>query len=322
MIRKNLSKALSDIDQKYILEAANNATTHKPFPMVKWAAMAACLCLVICGALMLHNYISTPPVPGGDPLVIDPISRGPNEDLTGSETTSPHNILSSTIGNAEQINVYEITSINLNIEDILTNLDAANWKKTECMMSDEYSFYLKGTPTETRIQLKAAVCEDLAKAFMEDSGLISLLGKHGVLDYEYETSDNDGLVVTYCYFMCDGGRTGAYIRLIFEDYKHVGEVQAHIYSSEKIDTLPLLSLDNALKNACKLREGKLEKVKAEDYRIKNAKLVYVNGLPYYRFDGYGINSRALIDGFALAIDFYSSSVSEQLISQHQAFKFE
>ena len=57
-------------------------------------------------------------------------------------------------------------------------------------------------------------------------------------------------------------------------------------------------------------------------RYNIEELVYINGLPYYRFDGYGINTRGYIDGYALAINIDDSTASEQLLEQHSAFGIE
>ena len=54
----------------------------------------------------------------------------------------------------------------------------------------------------------------------------------------------------------------------------------------------------------------------------NEKLMYINGLPYYRFHGYGRNTREFIDGFALAVNIAESVVSDELFKQHAAFCFE
>ncbi len=201
----------------------------------------------------------------------------------------------------------------------------AGWSNTECMLCNEYGFVLKGESSGSTNEMTTDECVALAQAFLADSGLDSLLSQNKI-SYEFASSVNDDLddlIVTYCYFMCEGERTGAYIRFIFEDDKCIGEVQAHIYSSVCIDTFELLTLDQALNNAFQVNsDGVLEEVNAADYTIKNEKLVYINGLPYYRFGGFGINSRGYIDGYALAINIDDSAASEQLHEQFAAFKIE
>ncbi|MBQ2857419.1 MAG: hypothetical protein IJE78_09925 [Bacteroidaceae bacterium] len=327
MTRKQISEVISNINQKHILEAADNVVTPKTssFSWVKWSSLAACLCLLVCGIFMARNNLAPPPVGGDNPSIVDTHYRGPSEETTSNETTNHSTNPSVSSQVAKKINVYKTESLDLDIKKIAefqNNLESAGWAQTECTLNNEYGFNLKGTINNVQKKPGAEDCKKLAEEFMKDSGLIVHLGKYGVFDFEYESSVGDGFIVTYCYFMCDGEKTGAYIRFIFEGYKHVGEVQAHIYSSECIDILPLLSLEDALKSAYSLNEGKLEKVNAEDFRIQNTKLVYINGLPYYRFDGFGINTRLFINGFALAIDVNTSSIPDQLISQHQAFKFE
>lgn len=66
MTRKTISDAVTNINAEYIEKAADYTVakkTRKPV-WVKWAAMAACLCLVIVGAYVIQN-----PAPGaGDNL--------------------------------------------------------------------------------------------------------------------------------------------------------------------------------------------------------------------------------------------------------------
>ena len=70
MNAKKFSDAMSELDDKYIDEAINykkkvkksRKKTNK-HSMIKWGAMAACLCLIVAGAFTLGNDTSsTPPV--------------------------------------------------------------------------------------------------------------------------------------------------------------------------------------------------------------------------------------------------------------------
>ena len=59
MIRKTISDAVSNISTRHIEEAADFSATkaHKPV-WIKWATMAACLCLVVTGGLFaIHNGV-------------------------------------------------------------------------------------------------------------------------------------------------------------------------------------------------------------------------------------------------------------------------
>lgn len=318
-----LLEVIGDAQDSYVLDAKNPKKKTITAVWVRWTAMAACLCLVICGFFMMQNGTPVPPTVGDKPTVTNPDFRGPTDETPRKETTTPNDDVTSSNENGEKISVYKITSLDLNIEGMLVNLESEGWTKTECTIAGEYSFFLKGTLGEMHTDLTDEECEELAKTFLTDSGLAAHLEKYGVVNFEYESSDADGLVVTYCYFMCEGERTGAYIRFVFEGDKHIGEVQANVYSSERIDNLTLLSLDDALKTAyMKNSVGKLEEINANDYRIQNVKLIYVNGLPYYKFTGFGINNRSFIDGFAPAVSFDESNIQAQLLEQHAAFKFE
>ncbi len=324
MKNEKIFNAVGKISDELIEDAA--ITTKKKTHTVVWirlAAMAACLCLVVCGLLMMQNRTPIPPISENNQPITDPIFRGPTDETTGNETTTPNDEATFPNKNGNKIGVYKIASLELDVAEMLNNLESAGWKKTECTMSGEYSFFLKGALNEAHNNLTAEECIEQAKVFLIDSGLSAHIVKHGVFDYDYESSVADGLVVTYCYFLCEGERTGAYIRFVFEDYKHIGEVQANVYSSECVDNLTLLQPDEALETAYMVNDkGKLEKINADEFSIKNIKLVYVNGLPYYKFNGFGSNSRLYINGFSLAISIDESSVYAQLQEQHNAFKFE
>ena len=254
---------------------------------------------------------------------LDPSTPTPNDDtrVTGSARGDIPKQTAG-FGDGEKINVYKINSLDLDkgkVQSMQTALVGAGWSNTECTLCDKYGFVLKGGSNGSANDMTKDECLTLAKAFLTDSGLDGLLAQNEI-SYEFASSVNDDLVVTYCYFMCEGERTGAYIRFIFEGDKRIGEIQAHIYSSECIDSLELLTLDQALKSAYQVNsEGALEEVNTADYTIKEEGLVYINGLPYYHFGGYGKNIRGYIDGYALAINIDDSAASAQLYEQYSAF---
>lgn len=57
MNAKKFSDAMSELDTKYVDEALNYKKKVKKPIWVKWCAMAACLCLVVCiGTYITHNF--------------------------------------------------------------------------------------------------------------------------------------------------------------------------------------------------------------------------------------------------------------------------
>lgn len=58
MTSKTISDAITNISAEYIEKAADYTVVKKPHKPVwlKWAAMAACLCLVVVGALTIPNW--------------------------------------------------------------------------------------------------------------------------------------------------------------------------------------------------------------------------------------------------------------------------
>lgn len=66
MNSQKFSEAMSEIDNQYVEETIQyKAKVRKPV-WVKWGAMAACLCLLIGGAVMYQN-LNTPSSPGAGP---------------------------------------------------------------------------------------------------------------------------------------------------------------------------------------------------------------------------------------------------------------
>ena len=62
MNAKNFSIAMGEVSDKYVIEAANYQRKRKKTGWVKWGAVAACLCLVIVGAInginnQLRQYV-------------------------------------------------------------------------------------------------------------------------------------------------------------------------------------------------------------------------------------------------------------------------
>ena len=73
MTRKTISDAVSNISTEYIEKAADFAVAkkaHKPV-WLKWAAMVACLCFVVVGALTIPNWQSEPQQGQGNMPITD-----------------------------------------------------------------------------------------------------------------------------------------------------------------------------------------------------------------------------------------------------------
>ena len=60
MRKENFAEAFGEINEKHIVEARADRKAKKPV-WLKWGAMAACLCLVMCGGVMLNRFpVETP----------------------------------------------------------------------------------------------------------------------------------------------------------------------------------------------------------------------------------------------------------------------
>jgi len=153
----------------------------------------------------------------------------------------------------------------------------------------------------------------LADAFMNDCGLATLLGDLNIKT-EIDADNADG--VAYCYLMSEGQRTGSYIRMNFEG-QAIGECQAFLFNSEYLEQLETIPLQVALKSAFYIEEN-FQNDK-NSYNIRNVEIKYVEGLPYYSFIAYGIDTRSAKIGYALAVEIEKSNSKDILAKNYANF---
>ncbi len=59
MTTKKFSNALGNIGESYVDEAVTYTAKKKVNPLLKWGAIAACLCLMIAAFPIIHNFTQT-----------------------------------------------------------------------------------------------------------------------------------------------------------------------------------------------------------------------------------------------------------------------
>ncbi len=314
--------AIGGIDAKYV----ENATRKKRHSLlwIKIVPVAACLCLIVGIAIFFSPDMPNPPVVDNEIII-------PNDNLenipdgTRGDTTVPSSSDQSDESaiTGDGLNVFENSPIGINdkfMQTISASIVQAGWNKVNYILYDEYSFTLHGENYESINVMSQDEILKNTQEFLHDSGLEKLLSNAGI-EYELETNSDDAISLSFCYLICEGERTGAYIRFVFEGSKVLGECQAFIYASECIDNLEKLSFEEALNQAFYVENNEFIPVNVADYTISNEKIVYVNGLPYYCFVGYGINSRSRIDGYALAVDIEVSPIRDKLMEMYLDFNF-
>lgn len=203
-----------------------------------------------------------------------------------------------------KIDIYSNTTLGIDwdyLVQIDESLENYGWNRLECNIYDEYSFIMKSEDAGTIFLLDEIECKEQAEIFLEDSGLSKLFEEEDV-GYEIESITNNGLNESFCYLLYEGKRTGGYIRFIFQDKNVCEECQAYLYKSILIGSADIIPLESALKNAFYIEKGTDILVDDTDYNIGNIEIIYVNGIPYYSFSGYGKNSRTAITGYSLAVD--------------------
>ncbi len=318
-------EAIGSIDAQYV-ENAIRKKKHAPL-WIKAVPFAACLCLIIGAAVFLKPDVINPPVV--DPGIVIPkdnlenITDSPrdgNDISVPSSSDSSHEPAITGDG----LPVFENSPVGIDdtfMQTISATVVQSGWNPVNYTLQDEYSFTLHGEIPASSPDMDQDEILKNTQDFLQDSGLGNLLSNAGI-KYELETNSDDSIPLSFCYLLCDGERTGAYIRFVFEGSKVLGECQALIYASECIGHLEKLPLEEALNQAFYVRNNEFVPVNTAEYEIRNEKIVYVNGLPYYSFAGHGINSRSYIDGYALAVDITSSPLREKLRKKYLDFNFE
>lgn len=327
MTKIDISNAINNISTRHIEEAADYSVmerSRKPV-WIKLSVIAACFCLIVGAVVLFKSATSTQP--GADNMIdtpYDTLSNLPGESR-GDTTVFPSvDQTAKPAITGERLSVFENSPVGIDdalMQTISASAIQTGWNELDYTLIDAYSFTLHGGISGSSINRNSGDVLKNTQDFLRDSGLDDLLTDAGIA-YELETNSDDGISLSFCYLLCDGERTGAYIRFVFEGSKVLSECQAFVYASECIDSLEQLSFEEALNQAFCVRNNELISVNTADYTIKNEKIVYVNGLPYYSFDGMGINSRSGIKGYALAVDIESSSIKDTLMEKHLAFNLE
>lgn len=306
-----LLDAVGGIDAEYVESAARR---KKPGRLSLWAKAvpaAACLCLIVGAAALFwpdaRNNTSEklPGISRGEATLPSPVGQTVEPAVTG-----------------DRLSVFKNSSIGIDdalVRSLSDSAARAGWNRIDYTRQDDYSFILRGEGSGSINHMSRDEILKNTQDFLRDSALENLLAGAGIA-YELEADPDDAIALSYCYLLCDGERTGAYLRFVFEGSKVLGECQAFVYASERIDSLARLSFEEASVQAYCVRNGGLVPVDMAEYTAKNVKLVYVNGLPYYSFDGMGVNSRSGIRGYALAVDIETSPIRDTLMEMHLAFE--
>ncbi len=202
----------------------------------------------------------------------------------------------------DSINVYNNTLINLDssfLDEIIHSLKVKGWGKYTIRRLDNKKYYIKGSGIRSNIN-DPKEYEKIALDFLEDSGINKYLSNEQ-FDYEVVVKEEDTLV-SYCYLLCEGKRTGSYIEMIFDSEKSCSTCIMYLYDSEIIETIKSVPFETAIKNAFYIFDGAKQPYDNYEYGIQNIEIIYKEGLPFYAFKAYGITTRTMCDGYALAID--------------------
>lgn len=145
MKEERILNVLGKVDEKYIKEADPEVKAKRKAPVwTKWAAMAACLCLVVVGALTIPNLQNEPPHGQG---TIDPPEH---------QIMLQYNVVSSVMSSAPAL-AEEIVKVKTDITEISELL---GYDIDSCIPSamKSYDFkYYTVTNTDTNEILSVAV---------------------------------------------------------------------------------------------------------------------------------------------------------------------
>lgn len=216
--------------------------------------------------------------------------------------------------------IYDITPIVLD-ETILKALEKKGWASHEFTTNEKGGYVITGKEKDKSAKSTLNKKKSLAQAkkFLKDSGIEEILKEHKMM-YQTEVSDEGGICIVYDYFVDeDGAKTDAYIRMIFEQEKSCAECVLNLYQSEQIEALPTIPFEKAKKNAFYVSEDAKEAIDNTDYKVEEVRVRYIKGIPYYAFIAYGVGTRSVVDGFALAVDLTKSQSFEERLEQYKLF---
>lgn len=112
---ERLFSSLTDVDARFIEEAQTPVRSRKTYPFIKWGALAACLCLVVGGALM-WNARTKPPVDNGGAVTV---SEGgvaiPPREIVVPDGTSETMMVAFFIYQGRCYEFYDFTDLSENL---------------------------------------------------------------------------------------------------------------------------------------------------------------------------------------------------------------
>ncbi|MBA7484649.1 hypothetical protein ES707_20179 [subsurface metagenome] len=202
-------------------------------------------------------------------------------------------------------------------DELIKNLYDNGWGKHTFEHVEKGGYFIKSKEKGSGF-LSSNQLMEISQAFINESGLYEFLYDMGI-KFEYEIEGNEGQYVAFCYLLKDDRRTGSYIRMIFEGNKICPECKMYLYDSEIIGNLPTILFEEALDRAFYIFEHSNIKEDHNNYIIKNTKIKYVNGLPYYNFDAFGINTRTAVEGYALAVYYDDLSINPDYLKKYYDF---
>lgn len=212
-----------------------------------------------------------------------------------------------------KIAIYHNYAIDINkdfLELMVDNLKNNGWNELDYDLMDEYSFILAGNVSDTIVLMNKEELIQQAEMYLKNSGLLHLFDEKKI-EYEIIPSDYDELNEVFCYLLNNGERTGGYIRINFRSKNICEECQARLYESDVIENVNIVPLNLAMEHAFYIDENADIAVDSDDYDVHNIEIVYINGIPYYKFNGYSKEYRTALIGYALAINVDNISTNKE-----------
>ena len=256
-------------------------------------AAAAVLALLPRGSRTGSSVIENTPLPGSD---------GPGSAFRTDETAPPLTILDGTGGRKveigqfrcdytppESVTVGVLRSVDLASvgETVRANVSAAGWGDVACSVTGTGELLIRAAsqtvlagadyPRQEAF-LASAQPENLARTFLENSGLIPLLREHGL---QLSTAvENDGGMIT---FRGTGDAPGAECAVSFS-FLYTGAFNQAVlratYLDSSVTTDRVLSLKKAGESAVTWSSAE-----NGDVTVVKAELRQIRGLPFYVFTG-------------------------------------
>jgi len=201
----------------------------------------------------------------------------------------------------------------------IDNLSDNGWDNHEFQRTDENGLYFIGSKERGEGFDNEEEHIEAFEHFMELSGLNAYFEDKGI-NLRGELVGEKEQYTKFYWLTTDGAETNSYIRINLESDKICGECKMYLCENTVIKKIPSVSFEEALKYAFYAESEIPNDLSEREFRVNNVDIRYINGLPYYDFIAYIVDTRGAVSGYAPAISFDEIMTDEILLQKFMNFE--